>query len=240
MTQLASPINVNENLTIHPLIPPEAGVGWNFEFFELAEAIPAHYHKLQRQIILVADGKLKVCCDNQAPIALQKSDLIHINPGVIHALIPERSSRFFAIDLPGFAFHEDVFYGVPETKPQWIPSQSDYLPHLDSDYFGPKIDAGDYAAYEIVPGHATDKRWSVALLEIHDSPKHFHLIEKEIFIVVSGNLDIEIDGAHQILATGDFVVIYPTTVHQLRSAGHQPVRVLCFNFPAFDPLDMHY
>jgi mannose-6-phosphate isomerase-like protein (cupin superfamily) len=66
-----------------------------------------------------------------------------------------------------------------------------------------------------------------------------HRIEKEQFIVVNGILDIEIDGLHQILEVGESVMISPGKMHKLKSAGKNPVRVLCFNFPAFSPEDMH-
>lgn len=85
----------------------------------------------------------------------------------------------------------------------------------------------------------TGEKWGVALLEIQNSPKHFHRIEREIFVVVGGKLDIEIDGVHRTLGVGESIVISPNQVHQLRSAHQEPVRVLCFSFPAFDPADMY-
>lgn len=111
---------------------------------------------------------------------------------------------------------------------------------IDLQQFEPKIDAGNYAVYNIIQGRATEEKWSVAVLEIHDSPKHYHKIEKEMFIVLNGELDIEIDGEHQQKKVGELVVIMPSKIHQLKSALSEPVRVLCVNFPAFDPVDMHY
>ncbi len=80
--------------------------------------------------------------------------------------------------------------------------------------------------------------WSVAMLEIMDSPRHYHRIEKELFVVVQGELDIEVDGEHEILGVGTSIEIQPGKIHQLKSALKTPVKVLCINFPAFDPSDM--
>ena len=34
-------------------------------------------------------------------------------------------------------------------------------------------------------------------------------------------------------------MIFPSQIHKLKSALDEPVRVLCFSFPAFDPKDMY-
>jgi mannose-6-phosphate isomerase-like protein (cupin superfamily) len=108
-----------------------------------------------------------------------------------------------------------------------------FLP--DETNLGTKIDKGSYGVYELVNRGV----WSVALIEIVDSPKHFHRIEKEHFIVMSGRLAIEVNGKEQILEEGQSITLYPGMVHQLKTASEKLLRVLCFSFPAFDPADMH-
>ena len=98
---------------------------------------------------------------------------------------------------------------------------------------------GNYTVYNLVTGGETNNKWSAALLEITDSPRHFHTIETELFIVISGELAIEIDGVQIKIKPGESVRITPGTIHHLQSAQQGPVRVLCLNFPAFDPADMH-
>jgi len=232
-------LQVNENLTIYSLVPPDAGQGWKLELFALAEPIAPHYHKLQRQMILVAEGDLKAFYEGETPVSLRSGEIAQVEPGIVHSLIPEGTVRFFSIDFPGFHFPEDVFYDIPPTVSAWTPPNSEFLPSLDPKYFGQKIDLGSYAAYELVTGHLTDEKWSLALLEIQDSPRHFHRIEKEIFVIVGGELDIEIEGKHRKLGIGESIAIFPNQVHHLKSAGREPVRVLCFSFPAFDPSDMY-
>ena len=57
--------------------------------------------------------------------------------------------------------------------------------------------------------------------------------------MIEGCLDIEIEGKNQVLEAGEWIEILPHLKHQLKSTQESPVRVLCFNFPAFDPADMH-
>jgi len=231
--------HVSEHLTLYPLVPLEAAQGWKLELFELAEPILPHYHKIQRQIILVADGMLNASYGSKEVVALRSGELTSVDPGVVHSLSPEGMTRFFAIDIPGFMFPEDVYHDIPAGMHIWSSPDVEYLPPLDSKYFGYRIVAENYSAYELTNGKAFGNKWSAALLEIHDSPRHFHRIEKEIFIVVNGILDIEIEGSHQILTPGESIVLYPNSIHHLKSAKKHPVRVLCFSFPAFDPADMH-
>jgi mannose-6-phosphate isomerase-like protein (cupin superfamily) len=222
-----------EHLTLYSLVPPEAGQGWKLEMFELSEPIAPHYHKIQRQFIVVADGE---------PRVLKSGQLAIVDPGKLHSLTPIGKVRFFSIDMPGFNYPEDVYFDhVPPPSCAWTPINTDSIPYIDPKYFGSKISRPEnYWVYDLIPGSLVQDRWSVALIEIHDSPKHFHRIESEQFIVVQGILDIEIDGVKRILHVGEYVETKPGMVHQLKSANEHPVRVLCFSFPAFDPSDKNY
>jgi mannose-6-phosphate isomerase-like protein (cupin superfamily) len=231
-----------EHLTIYSLVPPEAGQGWKLEMFELSEPIATHYHKVQRQCILVADGELIAFYGEDHPVVLKCGQIAVVDPGKLHALTPIGKARFFSLDMPGFNYPEDVYFDVlPPPACTWTPINSDFFPYIDSKYFGSKIPRPEnYWVYDLIPGSAAEERWSLALIEIHDSPKHFHRIESEQFIVVNGILDIEIDGVRRIVHVGESVETKPGMVHQLKSANAHPVRVLCFSYPAFDPSDKNY
>jgi len=230
---------VNENLTFYPIVPPEAKQGWKLELFEVKAAISPHYHKVQRQFILVTEGSLQAVCTGEEPILLQKGDVLCIDPGITHALSPLGKAQFFAIDLPGFAFPEDVYEDDRGEPRKWIAHQMSSKSSLDEKYFGPRIAQPDYGVYELISGKMTAGEWSGALLEIQSSPKHVHKIETEHFIVVEGTLAIEVDGESKILPLGEMITIRPGQIHQLKSAGKDGVRVLCFSFPAFDPSDFY-
>ncbi len=223
----------NPNMTLYSFVHPSSGQGWKLELFDLSESIPFHYHKIQRQYILAVEGEMEAFLENQS-VVLKSGDLICIEPGMAHSLVPIGNVRFFAIDLPGFVFPDDVYSGQSSGALCWAPRDAEVLPPFDRS----KIEMAGYSAYELVKSESTMGRWSAALLEISDSPRHYHRKEKEYFIVVNGKLEIEINNGRKILGQGESVLIEPGTVHKLRSSGNSLVRVLCFSFPAFDPLDM--
>ncbi len=237
---MVSALKINNHFTLYSRVPAEAGQGWTLELADISQPIPPHYHKFHRHLIVVVEGELMVVDGSDRPPLLRSGDLACIDAGVVHELVPQGTAQFFLTDLPAFLSDDDRFWDhQPVEVPPWTPPTTETLPRVDPHYFGPKIDAGKYAVYNLISGEATEQRWSVALLEIEESPRHFHRIERELFLVVNGELDIEIDGVHQILKTGESVAIAPGRVHQLKSAGSSPVRLLCFNFPAFNPEDMH-
>ncbi|HEY2811173.1 MAG TPA: cupin domain-containing protein [Rhabdochlamydiaceae bacterium] len=237
----ADTIQVNEHLTIHSLVPPAAQQKWKLELFEVSEPISRHYHKVQRQIMFPVQGRLKVIESSGKETILQEGECICINPGIAHSLIPEGAVSFFALDFPGFIFPEDVFEDEPAAVDEWTPHDQEFFPSLDAKYFGLGTEKDGYRVYDLVTGDATEMKWSACLVEIHKCHKHFHRAERELFIVVNGRLDSEVDGARQILSIGETIAIPPGAVHQLNSASAtHPVRVLCFSFPAFTPADMHY
>lgn len=221
------------------MIPLQADQGWRLGLFEMSGPIIPHYHKLQKQIAVVVEGKVQGRIADEETI-LHPGDSVTFNPGIIHALTPEtKKAQFLRIDLPGLDYRDDIFFDIPQESFEWKTNEPAILPPLDAQFFPDRIDCGSYAAYDLISGSKTNDKWSVALLEINDSPKHYHKVGKEVFVVVNGKLSIEIDGNYQILNVGESVTLLPGMVHHLKSAQNSPVRVLCFNFPAFDPNDMH-
>jgi quercetin dioxygenase-like cupin family protein len=216
-------MSMSENLMMKPLVPREAGHGWGLELFEWVERVCDH--KVQRQMIVVAEGELKVYSGSEETVLLREGEWGVMDSAVVRSLLPKGRVRFFTIDVPRSPRPGEEVFDEPAA--------------LDPKYFGPRIDRGSYAVYDLVDGSQSEGKWSLALLEIADSPRHFHRIEKELFLVVHGKLDIEIDGVHRILGAGESVAVLPGTIHQLKSAARGSVRVLCFNFPAFDPVNMH-
>ncbi len=231
---------MNTETNVTSLVPPEAAQGWKLELFETPESIGSHYHKVQRHFIVVVEGEMEVSCNGAEPLVLGCGEFAQIDPGTVHALTPQGLARFFSFALPGFAFPEDVYFDIPDEMPDpWRPPQMDIFPALDKKYYEAKIKQHSYDVYDLISSQKTDNKWSVALVELHDSLKHYHQIAKEIYVVVHGSLEIEIDGHCWTLKTGECVEVNPGMVHQLKSHGKGPVRVLCFHFPAFNPADYH-
>ena len=231
-----------KNATAFSFVPPVAGQGWKLEMFELLEQTEPHYHLLQKEWIVVTEGALTVLNKDQS-IPLTSGQSTVIKPGDVHSIVPIGKVCFFAISLPGFNDPEDVYRDETHSSTPNLSTSihRDFFPPLDPKYFGPKLERqGTYWVYDLVTGSMTGGKWSVALIEIQDSPKHFHRIESEHFIVVNGILEIEIDQVRHILGPGEAIHIAPGMVHQLKSANENPVRVLCFSFPAFDPSDKNH
>jgi mannose-6-phosphate isomerase-like protein (cupin superfamily) len=122
---------------------------------------------------------------------------------------------------------------------EWVSINGDLIPSIDPKYFRSETVKDGYIVYDLITGNETDGKWSAALLEIRDSPRHSHTISTEVFVVMNGVLDMEMEGENRRLKAGEAIRVVPGTIHKLKSANENPVRVLCLNFPAFDPNDMN-
>ena len=80
-------------------------------------------------------------------------------------------------------------------------------------------------------------RASLHLVEVkQDSERHYHRRLTEIYYVLSGDGQIEIDGELRALSSGDAVFIPSGAVHRA-IPGAAPMTILNFVMPAFDPAD---
>jgi quercetin dioxygenase-like cupin family protein len=229
---------INQFVKIYRIISLRAKQNWKLGLFHITGPIPPHYHKIQRQIVVAIQGRMKVLNGDEVK-TVSVGYVICFEPGILHGVEPLGEAQFLRVDLPGLSYRDDIHSDSPQEISPWQVSQEKEFPLLDSQYFGKKIDCGSYAAYELIHGKKTDNKWSVALLKIHDSPKHYHKKEREIFVVVDGALSIDVDDQNKIMNVGEYIIIKPGEIHHLKSAHKNPVRVLCFNFPAFDLADMH-
>lgn len=57
------------------------------------------------------------------------------------------------------------------------------------------------------------------------NPSHTHDRE-EVLVLLTGTLDVTMDGATQVLRAGDSIVVPAHTAHQLRNAGDEPAEWL--------------
>lgn len=248
------------DMLIYEFLLPEDGHSMKLQIFDVREEMPFHYHHIQTQLILVLEGHLQVSDASQKRI-LESGQLIAIPPKVSHMLTPLGKVRFLAIDLPGFVFPEDIYEGKASFKEsESLPFISDILAkrsiindqtHLDShlletlknfsklprEKYLEKVENTGYEAYLLCADDAS--KWSVAILDLMEAPSHFHKIGIEHFIVLGGELHIDLDGISYTLKAGQSVHISQGAKHHLKSATSTPVRLLCVNFPAFDPQDFY-
>jgi mannose-6-phosphate isomerase-like protein (cupin superfamily) len=71
----------------------------------------------------------------------------------------------------------------------------------------------------LAPGFATER--------------HYHRQTEEIYYLVEGTGEIEVDGERAQLGPGDAVLIPPGAWHQIRADGAGPLRFLCCCAPPY-------
>jgi quercetin dioxygenase-like cupin family protein len=216
-------IQKTNNFTKYSLLNPKAGKGWNLELLDINKTISGHYNKSQNSIMVMMEGNLELNLGDKK-ILLGSGEVYNIAKSSLHSITPINGhSRCLLLDFSGFNFYEELFMNP-----------------IYEGYYYSKFNKADYIVYDLIPGELTNQSWSVAILEIKDSPRHYHRFGKEIFIVMNGELDLEIESGRYLLKPGELIEIPANKIHHLKSANvDEPVRVMCVNFPAFDPGDMH-
>jgi mannose-6-phosphate isomerase-like protein (cupin superfamily) len=70
--------------------------------------------------------------------------------------------------------------------------------------------------------------------------RHYHRVSEEIYFVVKGSGDMEIDGEHKRIAVGDAVLIRPGAWHTLHNNGTSELRILCCCSPPYSDSDTYF
>jgi mannose-6-phosphate isomerase-like protein (cupin superfamily) len=70
--------------------------------------------------------------------------------------------------------------------------------------------------------------------------RHYHRVTEEIYFVLKGSGDMEVDGEHKRIAVGDAVLIPPGAWHTLHNNGTSELRILCMCAPAYTHEDTYF
>ena len=70
--------------------------------------------------------------------------------------------------------------------------------------------------------------------------RHSHRATEEIYVVLKGSGDMEIDGEHKRIAVGDAVLIPPGAWHTLHNNGTSELRFLCCCAPPYSHDDTYF
>jgi mannose-6-phosphate isomerase-like protein (cupin superfamily) len=70
--------------------------------------------------------------------------------------------------------------------------------------------------------------------------RHYHRLSEEIYFVLKGAGDLEIDGEHKRIAVGDAALIPPGAWHTLHNNGTSELRILCCCAPAYSHEDTYF
>jgi len=74
--------------------------------------------------------------------------------------------------------------------------------------------------------------------EVHG--RHSHDLGDELFLVLDGHLDMEIDGHHEVLGPGQACVAFAHQMHQARNAGPGPMTMYLSVTPHIEPTHTQY
>ena len=70
--------------------------------------------------------------------------------------------------------------------------------------------------------------------------RHYHRASEELYFLLDGEGDMEVDGEHAHVRAGDAILIPPGAWHQLRALGDAPVRILCCCAPPYSHDDTFF
>lgn len=70
--------------------------------------------------------------------------------------------------------------------------------------------------------------------------RHYHRESEEIYYVVEGEGELELDGEHAAVGPGDAVLIPPGSRHEIRASERGPLRFLCCCAPPYRHEDTYF
>ena len=70
--------------------------------------------------------------------------------------------------------------------------------------------------------------------------RHYHRVTEEIYFVLKGAGDMEVDGEHKRIAVGDAVLIPVGAWHSLHNNGTSELRILCCCAPPYSHDDTYF
>jgi mannose-6-phosphate isomerase-like protein (cupin superfamily) len=81
-------------------------------------------------------------------------------------------------------------------------------------------------------GAANQSLAEASLVDGQATERHYHAATEEIYFVLEGRGEMEVDGARRDVGPGDAILIPPGAWHELRAAGG-PMRFLCCCAPPY-------
>jgi mannose-6-phosphate isomerase-like protein (cupin superfamily) len=70
--------------------------------------------------------------------------------------------------------------------------------------------------------------------------RHYHAEAEEIYYIVEGGGEMELDGERRLVGIGDAVLIPPGAWHQIRAGAEGQLRFLCCCAPAYRHEDTYF
>ena len=70
--------------------------------------------------------------------------------------------------------------------------------------------------------------------------RHYHRVSEQIYYLVEGTGEMELDGEVRAVGPGDAILIPPGSWHTIRATGDGPVRLLCGCAPPWSADDTYF
>ena len=70
--------------------------------------------------------------------------------------------------------------------------------------------------------------------------RHYHARTEEIYFLLEGAGEMEVDGERRLVGPGDAVLIPPGARHQITATGEAPLRFLCCCAPPYSHEDTYF
>jgi mannose-6-phosphate isomerase-like protein (cupin superfamily) len=89
--------------------------------------------------------------------------------------------------------------------------------------------------------HTKEQSLAEATLEPDQATqRHYHRLTEEIYFVVKGSGELEVDGERRHVRPGDAVLIPPGAWHELANDGTSELRILCCCSPPYSHDDTYF
>jgi mannose-6-phosphate isomerase-like protein (cupin superfamily) len=70
--------------------------------------------------------------------------------------------------------------------------------------------------------------------------RHYHARSEELYVLLDGTAEMEVDGDRRDVGPGDAILIPPGAWHQIRAGDGEPVRFLCCCAPPYSDDDTYF
>ncbi len=72
--------------------------------------------------------------------------------------------------------------------------------------------------------------WGLDFVQLQECPRHYHNKTTEVYVIVEGSINLEVDGKISTLNQGDHVSLKPGQVHKVFD-GQPGTQMMVFSFP---------
>lgn len=73
-----------------------------------------------------------------------------------------------------------------------------------------------------------------------ETQRHYHGRSEELYVLLDGDGEMEVDGERAHVGPGDAILIPPGAWHQIRAEGDAPLRFLCCCAPPYSDADTFF